>query len=778
MSASASDDHRSESAADEAARVRFSGIVESDERSVDESDGSRSDYDFALLDRDERKWNAMSRQIWQLSRYTAIFTFFAFIIGLPFGNFLAHWSIYQDLSGWNFFAAYGPDTLIYAIIIPLLVLFIGYAGSKGAEMLGAAQSIAVAAQQMVTPDVTAARNAQTVGAVVQTQMIKLNEGIDGSLTRLASVEAMIRKHVEAIEIAGDAIEQRAVGAVERVAAERSRLMDLTESLNAHADSFAAAIAEKARASIESVNSANELSDRAESDLEERLGYLENAAARALSSFDALATALRDTDETMRSSAESISQSAQSTTDATRQANAAANEAANSAARNAANVAASANRAAAEAKKAADNAIEIAANEAERISQAAIEAAASHGEKMREATSKTLGDVSQTTKKAIETAVSDADRASQAATDVSQAAQRAGEAAAKASSDVVAASERAKQSAEQAVKFSEAESARIDERNQALASARAALEKENARLESLIDEQRKRADRLAEAIASQTERLSRLAEAQLREQEASARLAEAQNEMQRRADAHAAEKKRLASAPAPKAKQGPEATLDLRPAAPARKAERKPAPSNEPPKSSGRLDELAKDIAGRRPRREEKPVIATKKTGSEKASAPARKKKDVSWREILDAAEDAEPLDLGSVSKNAGPANPPDEQNAIRIIAQLQDFTYDLETRLYGDPPPALAERFDRGDRNVFANRILRLNEADVKRRIKTESGRDRDFERSVHQFLNGFERLLEDATTSETADEELEEYLSSPLGRVYLLIGATVGYFA
>ncbi|NOX95089.1 MAG: hypothetical protein GXP04_08320 [Alphaproteobacteria bacterium] len=93
-------------------------------------------------------------------------------------------------------------------------------------------------------------------------------------------------------------------------------------------------------------------------------------------------------------------------------------------------------------------------------------------------------------------------------------------------------------------------------------------------------------------------------------------------------------------------------------------------------------------------------------------------------------------------------------------------------------PPALQERFDRGDRNVFANRMLRLNEADVKRRIRTESARDRDFERGIHTFLQGFESLLEEATTSETADEELEEYLSSPLGRVYLLIGATVGYFA
>ena len=159
-------------------------------------------------------------------------------------------------------------------------------------------------------------------------------------------------------------------------------------------------------------------------------------------------------------------------------------------------------------------------------------------------------------------------------------------------------------------------------------------------------------------------------------------------------------------------------------------------------------------------------------------ASRRTKKSVSWREILDATDEAEPLDLAAASTTK-PQSPNDgAANAIKIISDLQNFTFDLETRLYGDPPTTLRERFERGDRNVFANRILRLNETDVKRRIRMESGRDKQFERGIHSFLQGFERLLEDATTSETADEDLEEYLSSPLGRVYLLIGATVGYFA
>ncbi|MEK7265837.1 MAG: hypothetical protein AAB227_07035, partial [Pseudomonadota bacterium] len=182
----------------------------------------------------------------------------------------------------------------------------------------------------------------------------------------------------------------------------------------------------------------------------------------------------------------------------------------------------------------------------------------------------------------------------------------------------------------------------------------------------------------------------------------------------------------------------------------------------------RLDDLADEIS----------VSKDHRRANGKARDDDRPHKDgVSWREILTKADEAEPLDLGAEARRAS-----DERAiataAIKIIGNLQAFTLDLEARLYGEPPPALLERFERGDRNVFANRLLRLNEADVKRRIRGESARDKVFEKGIHDFLQGFERLLEDATTSETADEELEEYLSSPLGRVYLLVGATVGYFA
>ncbi len=759
--------------ADQPSRVRFKGIVESDHL--------QDEYGVLTIDRDARRWTAMSRQVWLASQLVALFVFFSFVVGPPLGNYLAHQQIYGSADGWNPLVAYGTETILFAFVLPAIVLLAGYWFSRMATMMNAAESIAVAAQQYVTPDVTAAHNADAVGEVVRSHMVALNEGLDGALTRLASVEAMIRQHVEAIEIAGEAIEQKATGAVTRVADERSRLMELTESLNTHADSFASAIAERAKASIESLQSADNISSLAERDFQERLGNLEAAAGRAVSSFESLRSALQESSTNFTSSVSTIDEAARQTETATKRANAAADAAAESAALNAANVAASAQRAFDNSRKAADDAIEAAMKDAERIADSAINAATEQASRVKEAATEAVSEMSAKTGEAVKAASADAEKAAKAAADVSDAARQAADVAQKASQDVAAASEAARRHSEEALTHSQTAADKITERNKALADARAALEKENHRLENLIDEQRQRADRLADAIASQTDRLTKLAEAQLREQETAARLAEAHNEAQARAAAEADRaRKAAAEEEAKQAQKAREQKAQDRDAKPAR-----PANAETPANGAGaaRLDELARDIAERRPRKRK--GGARKSTPERigaaahaKAESEAKSRRDVSWREILDAADDAEPLELNKpTTKKSAPKNDAAD-DAIRIIANLQAFTYDLETRLYGDPPPALQERYERGDRNVFANRLLRLNEADVKRRIRSESARDRDFERNVQDFLQSFEKLLEDATTSETADEELEEYLSSPLGRVYLLIGATVGYFA
>lgn len=789
----------------------------------------------------QRNWNAASRQVWQASRLGAILIFFAIAGGWPVGAYLSHVDRFGTASGWldTVRVTMNPGIVFFAVFVPVMILICGYLLSHVYKMLNAAQSITGAAREFIHPDYSAAYNAETVGLAVRGQMQALNSGIDDALHRLATVEAMIRNHVEAIETAGQTIETRASGAVDRVASERSRLIELTENLNLQADAFAAAIAQRAQASVQALGAADDQSSKAEMILEERLNRLEASAGRALKSFDALSAALGAADGTLRDAATSMETSAGQA----RAAGESAAEASSAAAERISNetrdlgdkaVAATAEQAekirtatnhaveslaeaarasSAEAAKTFGELAEGALSEAKALSTKTVEATASEGARIREATEKALSEVRSAAESAVAGAGADVAKASEAADRLTETSARTAAAASKAADDLVKARDAIEKGAEETNARAEKAAARIGERSAALAEARAALETENARLETLIEEQRNRADRLADAIAAQTERLAKLADAQLREQEGSPAL----HGTQAGAAAGPGERAVPSGMERPATDETPPARPGRRKGAQASQPQSPDAPAKDPA-SAGAL--AAAPAQGGSPREKSGPNKAAsaehkeatsqgaaatgakragdqslegrsrqsdrtasknaaskdahvKQTGAKEAGA--KDKDDVSWREILDATDGAEPLDLASAS---GPASDETAENAMRIIADLQAFTLNLETRLYGEPPPALQERFARGDRNVFANRILRLNEADVKRRIRMESGRDRRFEGEIHLFLQGFERLLEDATTSETADEDLEEYLSSPLGRVYLLIGATVGYFA
>ena len=746
-------------------RLRIKGIVDTDNRQIDNANTAEPAASFADWVAEEaafrdQDWVRAAERVTYWSRFVAIFIVAVMLVGWPAGTLIGLYNATGSLENFWIGDLFPAGAVLFACIVPIIILMLGYMFSKQMRMMSAAESIATVAQQFMQPDETAIYNVDSVGNAVRSQMDAINTGIDDALIRLASVEAMIRKHVDAIDAAGAAIESHTSGAVTRVADERSRLIALTERLNSKADDFASAIAIKAQAGIEALNESTEISSQAEQALESRLARLESAATQALESFGALTQALGEADANIMDRAHRIETSADEIRKSTETTARAADAAAESAARNAANLAGIARQAAEASKTSADQAILAAREESERTAGSAIEFATREAERVAEAAAKALETVKNATTDAVASAAEDAAKATDAADQVGEAAQKAVEAAQHASNEVRKAGEAAHKSAEDALTVSKTAKDHSEKQQKQLIDARAALEEENARLEKLIEEQRLRADRLADAIANQTDRLSKLAEIQIREQEAAINATHGAQPRRQSPDhrRHSGANSQPPPSPSQRAK-----VPDSPPVSPLASPAIQPAQPN-------RLDEMAASIA--KPRA---PVAAPHKT----ADTTDKDKGDVSWREILNATDDADPITIQkSARSRENPTTIPDAEEAMKIIHDLQSFTFILENQLYGDPPVALQERFDRGDRNIFANRLLRLNETDVKRRIRMEAGKNKQFDRAIHEFLQGFEKLLEDATTSETADEELEEYLNSPLGRIYLLIGATVGYFA
>lgn len=852
----------------------------------------------------ERDWQLMSRRAWQFARLTAGFLFFALVIGWALGDALSYKTNNGTFSGWSILNAYPFGIVMFALVVPILILFCGYVLSRAMTTTQAAEAMAAAARVYSSPNSVALQQVETVGSVVRDQMDGLNAGLDASLMRLADAEAMIRKHVNAIETAGTAIELKATGAIERVAEERAKLIDATEDLNTKADGFANAIAERTQANIAAIDEANEVSSQVEERFGERLTGLETATKTALESFGQLVEAFGGSDEEIREKTKALNEATEKTLAAS-----------------------------GKSKEAAEAAAKIARESQEATAKALMDMSANaNSEAVKKA-------IAETNEKASEEALS---LARAEATKIARAAAESASASANAEIEKIAkeVSVDLEKNATAALETSKAKVSSVQEKQNELSATHQALEAENKRLEKLIEEQKARAERLSKAIATQTESLAKLAEknaAQLLESSEdavdtvfypdSAKMSAVETSTQdnqnllggrsgsRDAKANAngaqiANKASDKSAKAEKAadddkrlsdnfrsKPNDQSLKPLKPVSlsgsgvtndnPGGEKKAKFVESVKTPRDDlERLSDLAKDLAQSRSHKNSERVTkdhvqenlsfdgqSEPKSGAGDKSAnssnnlsnlpknlddsltlnstqqPSKSAKTIdrkhgtSWKEILAAADGVPPLDDArsssevSQTKSANekseleiPVNldkkisspktntnrnkgsdvekstltltggtidlMPDaafitpkrssngeaiserESRAYEVIHRLQQFTLNLDHRLYGECPPTLLERFQDGDRNIFANRLLRLNETDVKKRIRLESGRDKKFESDIREFLKQFDRLLEEAAQSTSVDEELREYLSSPLGRIYLLIGEIVGYFA
>lgn len=764
----------------------------------------------------ERDWNGLSRRVWLIARLGAFFLLFALLVGWPIGDVWAHRSLYGTASGWSILGAYPPGILLFALVVPILMLFGGYLLSRSMTTTEAAEAIANAARQYTQPNQMALQEVAIVGTAVRTQMDVLNDGLDKALMRLADVEATIRKHVDAIETAGLAIETRTVGAMDKVASERTRLIDLTENLNKQADNFANAIAERTEANLAAMNSADSSAQNVEDKFDVRLGALETASTSAINSFRQLVDALGDGHKIAKDNASAMQAAAEHALKASEQTQQATQEA----------------------RKATEEAVQ----------QSLLDATSDHHRETVEKALELTRD--QVRAQALEIARKEAENIAQAAVgsatnEIEKLAKHAGHNLQLHAEQARAQSEHAEQlEAEAAKAMREAAALRKEE----LTKTHEALMNENSRLEALIVEQQQRAERLASAIAVQSEKMNRLVEEASNNQSADiladklAERDETASLLLRQQETTPTQLPQEASIDqnSPNINDNPteEAPLrvriggvngqaderDLRKPKPLKPAIKKSGPQDPPSSVKGeepaaiarndlhKLNDLARDLAEKRStnraaRQASQSIETPKSPGEVKSEKPDGQMRSgnqaPSWKEILAAADDAQPISsqdtphtkdddellltpkdhdkIGVRTDHAGNVTTrPDgrESKAIRVINRLQQFTYNLDVRLYGDVPQGLIERFNNGERNVFADRLLRLNEGDVKRRIRLECAKDKRFEEDVRQFLVKFDGLLEDAAKSSDVDEELRAYLGSPLGRIYLLIGEIVGYFA
>ncbi len=144
------------------------------------------------------------------------------------------------------------------------------------------------------------------------------------------------------------------------------------------------------------------------------------------------------------------------------------------------------------------------------------------------------------------------------------------------------------------------------------------------------------------------------------------------------------------------------------------------------------------------------------------------------------AEDAEqprpqPEEPGDLPTHLGDSE--FQQASASIVESLQAMAIDIDHLLEDTPPIELWQRYQHGEKNVFANRLLSLRTTGLSERIEQKYREDQEFRDNADRYVRQFERLLDEALTRDRDNQLADSYLASQTGKVYLLLGQSIGYF-
>lgn len=113
--------------------------------------------------------------------------------------------------------------------------------------------------------------------------------------------------------------------------------------------------------------------------------------------------------------------------------------------------------------------------------------------------------------------------------------------------------------------------------------------------------------------------------------------------------------------------------------------------------------------------------------------------------------------------------------SLHVIETLQSLAIDLDRALEQSPPADLWRRYKAGERNVFARRLYNLAGRELYDQVAVKYRNDSEFRAHVDRFIGLFEDLLDTAAERDRDNILVETYLSSDIGKVYLMLAQATG---
>ena len=115
------------------------------------------------------------------------------------------------------------------------------------------------------------------------------------------------------------------------------------------------------------------------------------------------------------------------------------------------------------------------------------------------------------------------------------------------------------------------------------------------------------------------------------------------------------------------------------------------------------------------------------------------------------------------------------RSATHMIEDLNATGIDLNRILADDMPDDLWKRYQKGDRSIFARRLLRgkdrLSMPDIKARFEA----DERFRIEANRYIKQFETLLNQVTDCDPENLLSTTFLTADVGKLYIILSRSLG---
>jgi len=115
------------------------------------------------------------------------------------------------------------------------------------------------------------------------------------------------------------------------------------------------------------------------------------------------------------------------------------------------------------------------------------------------------------------------------------------------------------------------------------------------------------------------------------------------------------------------------------------------------------------------------------------------------------------------------------QTANRIIEGLGGLSIDIARILDTEIPDRDWHQYLKGDRSLFARRVIRLGSRRTRQRIARFYRENSEFHEHVDRFIAQFENLLAKGIECERDNALTVTFLSSSMGKLYVLLARSIG---